>query len=195
MMGVNDVADACYQWIRKMMAQQKQLDMQIFYVLCVKDKLVTDIPKELTFNGVVDFTKAHQAYFYTGISGAFCAQYGQVTADAEAIKLSEQLIMLNKNGTDEQFHDHGSVQICKYGWAVACWILACPQKIDEYLPELMRMAHWFADWQTDDGSWVPSSFRTPEPTVVHRWIKTCEHVMEVSIMLQALGVAKAYKRK
>jgi hypothetical protein len=175
-----------------MIAQQPDLDKGIFYSFCEGDKLVTDVPDEFKFLGYVDFSQPHQAYFCSAIATVFLSEYAQQKGSLEPLNIAEELFKLTINGTDKQFNDPDSVQICKYPWGLARFMQVRPQAIDKYLPELLRMAHWFADWQNDDGSWSPSAFLTAQPSVVNNMSKTAEHIMETSIILQALGYAKAY---
>lgn len=157
----------------------------------IEDKLVTDVPDGLSFCGYVDFAKEHHAYYVPGIAAAFLSGYAQQTGLTEPIELAEELLKLNIEGTERQFNDHTSVQICKFPWGVACVTQADTKKIDKYLPELLRMSHWFADWQNEDGSWSPSPFLNSNPSVVDKMSKTSEHIMEMNMILQALGYAKA----
>lgn len=185
--GEDDIANSVYLWIKNMWEQQPYIKEGILYLLCIEDRLVIDVPQGREFIGFVDYSKPKQAYFNSGIAAAFMAAYSQKTGDDKAIELAEKFLLLNAKGTEQQFEDKSSVQICKYGWGLAELLLAQPDKKEYWLDDLVRMVHWFSDWQKDDGSWGPSSFLTPEPGDVDKLGKTAEHVMELNIMIASLG--------
>jgi hypothetical protein len=135
----------------------------------------------------VDFNKARQAYFFPGIAAAFLSAYARKREIPEALSLAERFLELNRSGASIQYSDRDAVQICKYGWGVSAMIQAQPEKKGKWRPELLRMAHWFADWQNADGSWSPSAFLVAAPSVVDLMSKTAEHVMEINMILLGLG--------
>ena len=186
--GQQDVADAAYRWIANCVAQQPELDQGRLYPLCTGEKLVTDFPDGLAFLALTDFSQPKQTYFNPGMAAVFLSSYSQAREEPGAMALAEKLLELNLKGSDEhQFHDRDSVQICKFGWGVAAMQLAQPD--GPWLEHVVRMAHWFADWQEVDGSWAPARFMSPTPDDVDKTVKTAEHIVEVNAILTALGRA------
>lgn len=187
--GAGDVADSAYQWILNLVDQQPELANGRLYTLCVGDKLLTEFDKKMSFIALVDFSKAKQAYYYPGMTAAFLTAYAGARGIDEPLEIANRLLQMNIEGSDVQYTDRASVQICKFGWGAAAMRLAGHQ--GDWIPHVCRMAHWFADWQNEDGSWSPSSFLVKAPGVVDNMIKTAEHVMELNVMLEALGGARA----
>lgn len=189
--GNEKIAHSAYKWVMRLLDMQERLNEGVMYTFCIGDKLVTDIPDGLEFLAKVDMKKPRQAYFNPGIAAVFLIAYGQKFNKPEVIETAERLLELNRNGTDEQFKDNGSVQICKYGWGVAALIMSDAERYRCWQKELCKMAKWFSDMQQEDGSWVPSRFLVENPSTVQRMSKTAEHLMEINYMMIALGCLKS----
>ncbi|MET0928245.1 MAG: hypothetical protein ABWX74_01940, partial [Aeromicrobium sp.] len=133
----------------------------------------------------VDWTAPRQAYFHAGIAAAFAAGYAAQTGSAEALQLGRDYMSLTTRGTEAQFTDEKSVQICKFGWGAAAMLNADPE--GGHLPWAIRMAEWFVDRQRPDGAWAPSNFMDDaEPQMLDLYWKTAEHLMEICYLEQSL---------
>jgi len=132
----------------------------------------------------VDFSAPRQMYFFPGIAAAFLAGYAQHSGDADALDLADRYLQYNASGTEEQFTDVQSVQICKFGWGLAMQYGARPT--ESRLRWLIRMSKWFIQRQNPDGSWAPSSFTCAQPELPDFYWKTAEHLMEVAYMESSL---------
>ena len=133
----------------------------------------------------VDFSQPRQAFYLPGIAAAFALNYASTTGRNEATTLGQQFLALNRDGTEAQFDDINSVQICKYGWGLACEVRYNPAT--QWLPEAVRMVRWFMQRQATDGSWSPSTFLRQEPSISDKLSKTAEHLMELSQLIDALS--------
>jgi hypothetical protein len=179
-----EVADGVYRWLSRNYAEQPDLPHRLF--TCRRgEALITDFPEVQAFLLVVDFQAPRQSYFHPGIAAAFLAGYAQQTGDASALELGRKYLALTIGGTQQQYDDPSSVQICKFGWGAAAMLAADPQ--GGHLPWTVRMGEWFIRRQRPDGAWAPSSFMTPEPGTLDLYWKTAEHVMELSYIEQALS--------
>jgi hypothetical protein len=184
--GDRSTADRVHQWLAVNYAEQPELPRRLFTGRRA-DKVVTDFPSDQAYVRVVDFQADHQTYFNPGIAAVFLAGYAGTTGSRAAVQLGRDYLSLNKGGTDRQFEDLSSVQICKFGWGAAAMLTADPA--GDHRPWVERMATWFCDRQLDDGTWAPSSFATPEPTLLDYYWKTAEHLMELCYIEQALAGA------
>jgi hypothetical protein len=177
-------SDRVFRWLQSNYDSQPSLPDSL-YTGMSRGTLVTDFPEPEAFVRVVKFQEPRQTYFVPGIAGAFLAGYYQQTGKQDALTLGQKFLDLTKNGTDEQFDDTSSVQICKFGWGVAAMHVAAPQS--GQLRWVVRMAEWFIRRQRPDGAWAPSEFMTPKPGVLDLFWKTAEHLMELSYIEQALA--------
>jgi len=183
--GQRDVADGVHRWLTHQYELQPELPLRL-YPARRDDELVTQVASaQERFLRVVDFGKARQLFFYPGIAAAFLAGYAQQTGDTAALKLGRDYLALTEGGTEEQFTDTKSVQICKFGWGAAAMLTADPE--GGHRPWVQKMGEWFVRRQRPDGAWAPSSFFSDaEPTLNDLFWKTAEHLMELSYIELAL---------
>jgi hypothetical protein len=181
--GQRAMAEGVYRWLTHAYELQPELPARL-YPARRGDQLVTDASAHERLLRVVEFGQPRQLYFYPGIAGAFLAGYAQQTGDDAALKLGRAYLALTEGGTDAQFTDWASVQICKFGWGAAAMHTADPD--GGHLPWVVRMAEWFIRRQRPDGAWAPSSFMTPKPGLHDLYWKTAEHLMEMTYIELAL---------
>ncbi|MER5452723.1 hypothetical protein ABT052_44140 [Streptomyces sp. NPDC002766] len=181
--GRRDVADGVFGWLRSIWDAQPELPTRL-YPSMSGGKLVTQFDENVRLLRVVDYERPKQLYFHSGIAGAFLAGYGDQTGSPEAINLADQYLDLNRKGTEAQFTDESSVQVCKFGWGAAILQIAEPTAARRQWVE--RMGAWFVDRQNPDGSWAPASFMAPEPGLLDHYWKTAEHLMELAYIEQSL---------
>jgi hypothetical protein len=182
--GQSDIADDAYAWFVRLWHAQPELP-DLLYGAWGPDGLVLRPDEADRFRCIVDFRAPRQAFYIPGISAAFLSRYYLARRETTARDLALSMLMLNENGTSEQFNYRESMQICKFGWGSA---LAYEMESDErHLKNILRMADWYRKSQAEDGSWVPSPFLTPKPSVADALYKTAEHTLWVSYMLTALA--------
>jgi hypothetical protein len=186
--GRMDMAKRIRDWTLACLAEQPELPHTL-YTLRSPQGLVTTPPVDLAWVAAVRFDQPRQAYFYPGIAAAFLAIYAMRTGDREALAAGHDYLAINLAGVQDQFDDLASVQACKFGWGAALMQVADPSR--DYSDTLIRMADWFISRQREDGSWGPSAFISPEPSLVELMTKTAEHAMEVTAILAALAIIEA----
>jgi hypothetical protein len=182
--GRRAMADAAYDWIRRLHAAQPELPRRL-YTATDDDGLVTDVPPELAFDLVTDLTAPRQAYFNPGIGAAFLGRYAMATGAGEARRLADALLALSEQATEAQFDHTDTVQVGKFAWGAA--VLLEGGHDERYVRDLVRMGDWYADSQRPDGGWAPSAFQVPAPEDADVLWKTAEHVLHVTTMLTAIG--------
>ena len=182
--GRGDQADGVRRWMARQYEAQTELPRRL-YTSWRGAGPVTDLEDGAErFMYLVDYQESRQAYFHSGIAGAFLAGYARQNADAEALELAKAYLSLNTGGTDAQFDDVDSVQICKFGWGAAALHAADPSA--GYLSWTVRMGEWFVRRQRPDGAWAPSTFMAADPGVLDLFWKTAEHLMELTYIETAL---------
>lgn len=184
MMGQDDIADGAFGWFTRLWAAQPELP-GFLYGAWSADGLVTNPSEADVFRCVIDFSKPRQSYFTPGISAAFLTRYFLARGDERARQLALDLLVLHRDATPEQFNYWESMQICKFGLGSAAAYEMDPD--GPHLANLLLMADWYRKAQAEDGSWVPSSFLTPQPNPTDALYKTAEHAVWVSYMLAALS--------
>ncbi|OLO25841.1 hypothetical protein PZ61_0236050 [Streptomyces sp. MNU77] len=183
--GERHMADGVHRWLAHNLEDQPDLPHRLF-TSRRGDKPVTDFTDQEAFFRVVDFRAPRQGYFHPGIAAAFFAGHAMRDGgDKRSVELARKYLSLTTAGTEQQFDDPSSVQICKFGWGAAAALAADPE--GGHLPWVVRMGEWFVRRQRPDGAWAPSSFNTPDPGPLDLYWKTAEHVMEVSYIEQALA--------
>lgn len=181
-------ADGVFQWLATTFAEQPELPGRLFTSRRA-GRVVTEFPETDAFLRVVDFHEPRQTYFNPGIAAAFLAGYHLRFDSPAALQLGRDYLSLNTSGSDLQFTDLTSVQICKFGWGAAAMTVADPGGRHRHDAE--RMARWFCERQNTDGSWAPSSFSIPNPTNLDLFWKSAEHLMELCFIEQALAGSPA----
>lgn len=186
--GRMDMAGRCRDWVMECLDAQPEFPHRL-YAGRIGDTLMTELPERFAWLLRVEFDQPRQCYFQSAIASAFLGYYAMRTGDQEALAGGHRYLLTSIEGTDEQFTDLTSVQACKFGWAVAVMAIADPTAT--YDTHLARMADWFLDRQESDGSWGPSKFMSPSPSMVDLVMKTAEHVMEVSELVAGLAAVRA----
>jgi hypothetical protein len=182
-MGDRNAGEGVFRWLKTTYQLQPDLPHRL-YPSRIGNSLITTFPREQTLLRVVDFEAPRQLYFHPGIAAAFLGGWSQQTRDASALQLGRDYLALSTRGTEEQFTDLSSVQICKFGWGAAAMLAADPT--GGHLSWAIKMMEWFCDRQRPDGSWAPSSFMTPEPQLLDHYWKTAEHTMELCYLESAI---------
>ncbi|SCK42702.1 hypothetical protein VAR608DRAFT_4096 [Variovorax sp. HW608] len=182
-----DIADPIYGWFVRLWAAQPELPKVLYPVMDDNGELTKpsgdDFPSQFKYK--VDLSAPLQPYYNPAIAAAFLYDYGSLTRESAAIALARQYLQLNIDGTEAQYNDRRSVQICKFAWGVANGILV--DRASDLTIHAIRMGEWFLERQNADGSWTPASFgRAVEPTETDKLWKTGEHVMELTMILCAL---------
>ena len=193
LMDDHEVADGVYAWIARLWGAQPDAP-RVLYASWGDSGLLTDGPDQMSrFLRIIDFAAPRQAYFNPGIAAAFLADYALSTGRAEPLDLGRAYLRCNIEGTDAQYDDPESVQICKFGWGAAKMQFADPD--GGHLPHVLRMADWFVNRQEADGAWIPAAFTmTGPPSDLDKMWKTAEHLMELAYIRSALTTAVVAQR-
>jgi hypothetical protein len=186
--GREEMARRARDWVMDILRDQPDLP-DMLYVGRIGDQLVTQPPQGYEFALMVDYRKPLQSYNLSGAAAAFLGLYAMRHPDADTLAAGHLYLDLNIGGTEDQFNDLETVQVCKFGWGAAVMQIADPSS--PYRPHLLQMTDWFIDRQAEDGSWTFSKFLAPSPTIVQTMMKTAEHAMEVTAMIAALNVLAA----
>lgn len=184
MTGRRSMAEAAYHWTYSLWQAQPELPERL-YVAWDDRGLVTEFPEELNYSLVTDFRKPRQAFFNPGIGAAFLARYYMSTGTKGALPIAKGLLELSEKGTDAQYDYPDTVQVGKFAWGAAAMLEV--EDSERYLKILHMMGDWYADSQLEDGSWLPSLWRTPKPADPDKLWKTAEHVLHITTMLTAMG--------
>ena len=190
--GREQMAEKACAWLIGTLELQSELPGRL-YVGRDGSGLVQAPPPGTEFLLKVDYAQPRQAYYYSGIAAAFLGAFAMRSGDARALAAGHQYLDLNVRGTEAQFTDRGSVQICKFGWGAA--MMQTADRSVRYDAHLRRMGNWFVERQAGDGSWAPSRFLSASPSVVELMTKTAEHVMEVNALIAALALPSAGHRR
>jgi hypothetical protein len=182
--GQADMAHAVYRWFERLLAAQQQLPERLF-TMWGRRGLVTDYTDEGAFLAVTDFRLPRQAFYNPGISAAFLSRYHMFTAEPRPRELAKMMLGLVARGTPEQFKYAESMQICKFGWGSALAAEIDPD--GGHIENVVRMARWYYESQGADGSWCPSPFLVPDPSLADAMQKTAEHTLWVITMLSSLA--------
>jgi hypothetical protein len=185
--GDRATADGVFHWVATHYFEQPDLPRRLFTAR--RDgAVVTTFPESEAFLRVVDFHAPRQTYFNPGIAAAFLAGYYLQTGVSDALPLARDYLTLNTSGSDIQWTDPTSVQICKFGWGAAAMTVA--DRSGRHRGDAERMARWFCDRQRPDGAWAPSSFGSNvEPSTADLFWKSAEHLLELCFVEQALAGA------
>jgi hypothetical protein len=183
--GRRDQADGVHRWLRRQYDAQPELPTRL-YSSWRGNALYTDIPEARRWFYVANYDQPRQTYFNPGIAAAFLAGYAQI-GEKDALDLAKRYLQFNITGTPAQFDDEAAIQICKFGWGAAMVHATDPSA--GMLPWTARMGEWFVRRQRADGSWAPSTFLRPEPTLVDMFQKTSEHLMELTYIETALRLS------
>jgi hypothetical protein len=181
--GATDMADGAFRWMKNLYEAQPDLPSRLF-VSWVNGGLMTQVPPDLAFRSVVVFDKPRQAYFNPGIGAMFLSRYFMQTRSADARRIARALLQLSEDGTEAQYDYPDTVHVGKFGWGAAALLDIEPA--ERHLRNVLRMSHWYAETQLEDGRWVPSGFICPQATDADALWKTAEHLLIISYVLAAL---------
>jgi hypothetical protein len=189
--GDRETADGCARWVRRLAEQSAQSGL-VFHACMQGERLWTEPDPAFAWSSVVDFAQPRQAYYSPGMGAVFLARYAARTGCEASLAAARRLLEFNIRGNPAQFDDLESVQACKFGWAVAEMALVEPE--GGWQRWVSRMTQWFIERQSPEGSWGPSHFADPNPSIADRLVKTSEHLMELGVCMAALGAACAAGR-
>ena len=183
--GQADMAAKVFGWFDRLLSDPAQEFPDRWFTMWGPQGLVTEYTDESRFLTVTDFRVPFQAFYNPGISASFLSRYHMYTGDPKAKEYANLVLSFVGRGTPEQFNYQQNMQICKFGWGSA---LAAEIDTDHgHLQNVIRMAAWYKDSQSADGSWVPSNFLVNEPSVADAMQKTAEHTLWVTTMLSTLA--------
>jgi hypothetical protein len=186
--GEHAVAHRAAEWVRRIAAQDAHKS-PIFHACMHGNELWTTPDEASAWASINDFSKPRQAFYPPSMGAVFLARYAARHNCTKSLDAARRLLIFNTQGHADQFEDLGSVQACKFGWAVAEMYHADPD--GNWVPWLHQMSQWFLVRQDPTGWWGPSRFADAAPSVADRMVKTSEHLMEINALSTALGASLA----
>jgi hypothetical protein len=179
-----ELASGAFRFLQRLFDAQPSLPHRL-YTTWLKDSLHTSLESDEEFDSVTDFRRSRQAFYNPGIAATFLGKYYLYAGDPDALTLGASYLRLTQDGTEAQFDYTESKQVCKFAWG--CAVLSETPGGEQYTPDLVRMAHWFADCQEEDGHWENSRFLVPRPTSADNLTITTEFALHVSTLKRTLG--------
>jgi hypothetical protein len=185
--GQTDIADQVYAWLKRLMALQPSGGLT-FTMICQDKQLWKQPDPAFLWSTEIHFDQPRQAFYGPGMAAVFLAPYAHANGRPEAIELARRFLHYNLLGCVEQFTDLASVQACKFGWAVG--VMRGADSVGPWREWVSPMVRWFLDRQSPEGSWGPSTFADPQPSIADRQVKTSEHLMELTALISVLDMAE-----
>lgn len=189
--GNDDMAAGAFSWISELYTLQPQLPEMLYSATDGEGALLVDVPEpddggRERFGLITDLRRPRQAFYNPGIAAAFLARYADRYGSKEAAQLAGRYLELTENATAQQFDHRESVQVCKFGWGAANLYQVTGDV--RFEAHAQRMARWFIEAQSPDGSWDNSPFLLPEgPTTGSRLEVTAEFVQHQIVIATALA--------
>lgn len=184
--GRPELADANFRWIADLWEMQPHIPERL-YTARVSEGLQTAIPEgQSSWAVYTDFFAPRQQYYNPGMAAAFLVDYAIARPErrGSALTLAADFLRLNAEGGELQFDWVENMQICKFGWGAARLLEITGDQ--QWESSVVRMAHWYANSQLPDGSWLPSRFLAPVPDTADAMGKTAEHLMHLVAVSRGL---------
>lgn len=179
-LGRVDEARHVYQFLRRVWTAQSQLPERLFYSFSRRRQaVITDYDEQDIFWHVVE-SQVPRAQRWTvgGLSAAFLCRLYMVDPNPDYLSLAREFQQFSIQSTPRQFE---FPQVCKSGWGASLLFQVTGE--EQYAAWAVKMAHWFADTQADDGSWVFDS----DPTEGRTLELTAEFVAHVDTIIGCLA--------
>ena len=164
-LGRLDKARRVYQFLERVWSAQSELPDCLYYSFSRRRQaVITEYHEQDIFWHVVESQEPRpQRWTVGGLSAAFLCRLYMVDPNPDYLSLARDFQQFSIQSTPRQFE---FPQVCKSGWGAALLYQVTGE--ERYAAWAVKLAHWFADTQTDDGSWVfdtdPTEGRTLEIT-------------------------------
>ena len=159
-----DRARNVYGYLRTIWEQQDALPDQLYYNLSRStQQVVREFPTEdRRHHVVVAQDPVLQRWTVGGIAAAFLCRLHMADPDPAYVDLARQYMKFSMNSTDGQFQ---FAPACKSGWGSALLYQVTGEA--QYRDWTLKLGDWFADTQSDDGTWRRFREGQPESEQIH----------------------------
>ncbi len=150
-LGRLDEARRVYQFLDRVWSVQSELPDRLYYSFSRRRQaVITEYNEKDIFWHVVESQEARpQRWTVGGLSAAFLCRLYMVDPNPNYLSLARDFQQFSIQSTPRQFE---FPQVCKSGWGASLLFQVTGE--DQYAGWAVKLAHWFADTQADDGSWV-----------------------------------------
>ncbi|MCY3959829.1 MAG: hypothetical protein OXG65_16275 [Chloroflexi bacterium] len=164
-LGRLDTARQVYRFLVRVWNEQADVSERLYYSYSRRRQaVITDYDEQDVFWHVVESQEPRaQRWTVGGLSAAFLCRLYLVDPNPDYLALARDFQQFSIQSTPQQFE---FPQVCKSGWGASLLFQVTGE--EPYAAWAVKLAHWFADTQTHDGSWVfdrdPTEGRTLELT-------------------------------
>ena len=169
-----------YAFLERVWNEQSELPDCLYYSYSRRDQaVITSYDAGNRFWHVVESQEPRpQRWTVGGLSAAFLCRLYMVDRNPDYLSLARDFQQFSIQSTPRQFE---FPQVCKSGWGAS--LLFQVTGDEQYAAWAVKLAHWFADTQADDGSWVFDS----DPTEGRTLELTAEFVAHVDTIIGCLA--------
>ncbi|MDE2902454.1 MAG: hypothetical protein OXP73_05435 [Chloroflexota bacterium] len=164
-LGRLDEARRVYRFLERVWNAQTEMPERMYYSFSRgRQSVITSYDNSDQFWHVVESQEPRaQRWTVGGLSAAFLCRLYMVDPNPAYLSLARDFQQFSIQSTPRQFE---FPQVCKSGWGASLLYQVTGE--EPYAAWAARLAHWFADTQAADGSWVfdvdPTEGRTLELT-------------------------------
>lgn len=179
-LGRLDAARQVFRFLERVWNAQTEMPDRLYYSFSRQQQaVITSYETRNQFWHVVE-SQVPRAQRWTvgGLSAAFLCRLYMVDPNPAYLSLAHDFQRFSIQSTPRQFD---FPQVCKSGWGAALLYQVTGE--EQYAAWAVKLAHWFADTQTDDGSWVFDSDSTEGRTLEI----TAEFVAHVDTIIGGLA--------
>ena len=179
-LGRLDVARQVYAFLARVWNAQTQMPDRLYYSFSRRQQaVITEYDERDIFWHVVESQQPRaQRWTVGGLSAAFLCRLYMVDPNPAYLSLAHDFQQFSIQSTPRQFE---FPQVCKSGWGAGLLYQVTGE--EPYAAWAVKLAHWFADTQANDGSWVFDS----DPTAGRTLEITAEFVAHVDTIIGCLA--------
>ena len=169
-----------YAFLKRVWNAQTELPERLYYSFSRRRQaVITEYDDQDVFWHVVESQQPRpQRWTVGGLSAAFLCRLYMVDPSPDYLRLARDFQQFSIQSTPRQFD---FPQVCKSGWGAALLYQVTGE--EHYAAWAVKLAHWFADTQAADGSWVFDS----DPTEGRTLELTAEFVAHVDTIIGCLA--------
>jgi len=140
-----------YRFLERVWSAQSDLPERLYYSFSRRQQaVITEYDEQDNFWHVVESQEPRaQRWTVGGLSAAFLCRLYMVDPNPAYLSLARNFQQFSIQCTPRQFE---FPQVCKSGWGASLLFQVTGE--DQYAAWAVKLAHWFADTQASDGSWV-----------------------------------------
>ena len=179
-LGRLDEARRVYVFLERVWHAQTEMPERMYYSFSRgRQTVITSYDKGNQFWHVVESQEPRaQRWTVGGLAAAFLCRLYMVDPNPDYLSLARDFQQFSIQSTPRQFE---FPQVCKSGWGAALLYQVTGE--EQYAAWAVNLAHWFADTQAADGSWVFDS----DPTEGRTLELTAEFVAHVDTIIGCLA--------